>query len=55
VGKELNASWTPRREAFKEKASRRVSLVIRELLECTHGSLGDGELIADFVERAVSL
>jgi hypothetical protein len=45
----------PRRKSFNEKASRRVSLVIRELHECTNGSLGNGELIADFVARAVSL
>jgi hypothetical protein len=57
MGKELNSSWMPRREAFHEKAKsqRRVSLVIRELLECTDPSLGDGELFADFVECEVSL
>jgi hypothetical protein len=56
VGKELNSSWMARREAFYEKAKsqRRVSLVIRELLECADGSLGSGELIAGFVEREVS-
>jgi len=44
----------PRREAFKEKA-RRVSLVIREPLESTDPSLGNGEFVADFVEREVRL
>jgi hypothetical protein len=57
MGKELNSSWMPLRKAFNEKAKsqRRVSLVIRELLECTDLSLGDSELFADFVEREVSL
>jgi hypothetical protein len=47
----------PAREGFKERAKsqRRVSLVIRERLECTYLSLGKGELFADFVEGEVSL
>jgi hypothetical protein len=57
MGKELNPSRIPRREAFKEKAKsqRRVSLVIRELLECTDLSLGDRERFAVFVKREVGL
>jgi len=57
MGKELNSSRMPASEAFKKKAKsqRRVSLVIRALLECTDLSLGDGELFADFVERKVSV
>jgi hypothetical protein len=39
----------------KAKSQRRVSLVIRELLESTDLSLGDGRLFADFVECEVSL
>jgi hypothetical protein len=47
----------PRREAFSEKAKShlRVSSVIRELLESTDRSLGNVELIADFVGREVRL
>jgi hypothetical protein len=47
----------PRREAFNETAKnyRRVSLVIRELLECTDRSLDNGELGSDFVQCEVSL
>jgi hypothetical protein len=46
-----------RGEAFNEKAKsqRRVSAVIRELLESTNPSPGIGELIGDFVGRRVSL
>jgi hypothetical protein len=57
MGKELNPSWMPVREEFDGRArnQRSVSLVIGEPLECTDLSLGDGELLADFVEREVSL
>jgi hypothetical protein len=57
MGKELKSRWMPAREAFNEKTKnqRRVSLVIRELLECTDLSLGDGELLAGFVKREVGL
>jgi hypothetical protein len=57
MGKELNASRMLASKAFNAKAEsqRRVSPVIRELLESTDPSLGDGELFADLVEREVSL
>jgi hypothetical protein len=57
MGKELSSSWMPAGEASKEKAKsqRRVSRVIRELLECTDLSLGYGEPFAALVEREVSL
>jgi hypothetical protein len=46
----------PRREAFNEKkrSHRRVSPFVRELLESTDRSLGNGQFIAGFVEREVS-
>jgi hypothetical protein len=57
MGKELNSSWMPTREAFDEKTKNqcRVSLVIREPLESADLSLGDGELVAGFVKREVGL